>query len=374
MSFSSIVSSVYHGLIQNLYGKPKALIDLFRHNDCFLAEGYYPELGTGSKRNALLYQIKQVLKYGFRDDYYYMYGLDVKSKAEQKEYLHYVPFQIRRDNLNYKNNAHNSTCILRNKLYFDVVAHSLGLTTPKILAYTSRRSLYVFSEGAFKKANVEELLCFDGNRLFCKEIEGECGMGIFVLEIRDNHFFVGGKSIPSQVLEDKLIESDYLLQEIVTQHPAMSALYDGSINTMRLVTVRGLKDEKVHVMPSMLRIGANGSYVDNTSQGGIAVGFDTNTGQLHEWGFFKPQFGRKVNSHPNSGIVFKDFYIPNIEKAREDAIRFHEFLTDVHSIGWDIAMGPNGPVFIEGNDNWEINGPQVGNHGLRKEFEEYFYK
>ena len=48
-------------------------------------------------------------------------------------------------------------------------------------------------------------------------------------------------------------------------------------------------------------------------------------------------------------------------------------LKDIHSIGWDIAIGKDGPVFIEGNDNWEINGPQVGNRGLKKEFEEYFY-
>ena len=48
-------------------------------------------------------------------------------------------------------------------------------------------------------------------------------------------------------------------------------------------------------------------------------------------------------------------------------------LKDVHSIGWDIAIGANGPIFIEGNDNWEINGPQVGNGGLKKEFEEYFF-
>ncbi|WP_428829211.1 hypothetical protein [Bacteroides cellulosilyticus] len=28
---------------------------------------------------------------------------------------------------------------------------------------------------------------------------------------------------------------------------------------------------------------------------------------------------------------------------------------------------------MEGNDNWEINGHQDGNHGLKKEFMEYFF-
>lgn len=37
-------------------------------------------------------------------------------------------------------------------------------------------------------------------------------------------------------------------------------------------------------------------------------------------------------------------------------------------------MGEDGPISIEGNDNWEINGPQSCNRGLNNEFKEYFYK
>ena len=98
------------------------------------------------------------------------------------------------------------------------------------------------------------------------------------------------------------------------------------------------------------------------------------TGRLHEDGFCKPQFGRRLQVHPNTGVRFHNFYIPFIKEAEEQAIRFHSFLKDIHSIGWDIAIGKDGPIFIEGNDNWEINGPQVGNHGLRQEFKEYFYR
>ena len=154
----------------------------------------------------------------------------------------------------------------------------------------------------------------------------------------------------------------------------MSEIYSGSLNTIRLVTVRGLKDGQLHLMPSILRIGANGSYVDNTSQGGIAVGFDLESGRLHQYGFQKPKFGLRTEYHPNSNIRYADFVIPFIKEAEELALHFHSMLKDIQSVGWDIAIGVDGPVFIEGNDNWEINGPQVGNHGLRKEFEEYFYE
>ena len=51
---------------------------------------------------------------------------------------------------------------------------------------------------------------------------------------------------------------------------------------------------------------------------------------------------------------------------------FHSMLKDIHSIGWDIAIGENGPIFIEGNDNWEALGEgnlgmlMVGNVGINR--------
>ena len=163
----------------------------------------------------------------------------------------------------------------------------------------------------------------------------------------------------------------YLAQEIVCQHKLMSALHPASINTMRLITVKNPVDGIVSLLPSILRIGTGDSIVDNTSRGGIAVGIDTETGRLKKYGFYKPEYGLKVDVHPDSNIRFENYEIPYFKEAKEMAIRFHEFL-DIHSVGWDIAICPDGPVFIEGNDNWEINGPQICNGGMKKAFKKFF--
>ena len=113
--------------------------------------------------------------------------------------------------------------------------------------------------------------------------------------------------------------------------------------------------------------------MDNTSQGGIAVGVNIETGNLKEFGFFKPQYGTKTDVHPNSKIKFRDFQVPFFEEVKRQAVYFHSMLPQIHSVGWDIAVGPNGPIFVEGNDNWEINGPQSCNGGMKKEFDAYFY-
>ena len=375
MKPSFIVIQSYRFLVNNFYLKPRGLYELVTDKEFYDSSSYYPEKESHSVLYNFMYQLGQVLKYGTADRYYFMYGLDVKPRDDRKQYLHYDRFMRRRDYLNNLHEPHNSTCILRNKLYFDIIAKSLGLSTPSILAYTQGGQLFVWNENHYVEGNIDYLLKQGPVSFFCKETDGECGNGIFIINIDEKSVLsIDGVQVSVEKVMSRLLRTDYLIQSFVNQHNQMNMLYDGSINTMRLVTVRSLKDGLVHVMPSILRIGSNGGIVDNTSQGGIAIGFDLETGQLHEDGFFKPAFGRRIQVHPNSGIRFRDFYIPFIKEAEEQAIKFHSFLKDIHSIGWDIAIGQDGPIFIEGNDNWEINGPQVGNHGLRKEFEDYFFK
>ena len=86
-------------------------------------------------------------------------------------------------------------------------------------------------------------------------------------------------------------------------------------------------------------------------------------------GFYDVSIPEIVQGERKSEIMNKE----TRETAVAMAKYFHSLL-DLHSIGWDIAIGENGPIFIEGNDNWEINGPQSCNRGLAKEFKEYFYK
>lgn len=373
MGLKNIIMSLYSRIILNLYTKPRNILGLYKHKEYYSAPSYYNEKKARPTWKNFLFQIGQILKYGAANEFYFMYGMDVKTNVERNTYMNYAPFMIRRNYLNHDRNIHNSTCILRNKLYFDIFARSIGISVPQIIAFYSQNKLYSVANG-FKEITFKDLAMMGNRTLFCKEMDGECGAGIFKLKIENKKLYYNGKGISSAELEIMIKESEYIFQELVVQHSRMSELYPDSINTMRMITVRSLKDNKIHLMPSILRIGANGSFVDNTSQGGIAVGFDLESGRLNKYGFHKPQFGRRIEIHPNSGIRLNEFIIPFIKEAEEKAIFFHSMLKDIHSVGWDIAIGEDGPIFIEGNDNWEINGPQVGNRGLKKEFKEYFFK
>jgi hypothetical protein len=255
-------------------------------------------------------------------------------------------------------------------MIFNIFANGIGIDTPANKFYTVDGILYDFTTK--KQITIEQLKENDWN-LFCKLVDGECGNGIFKLKIHRGDIFINGDLVDKETLAKRLKSGRCLLQDIIKQHPKMSGLHPQSANTIRLVSVKSLKDGVIRVFPSILRIGTGESIVDNTSQGGLAVGVDLETGRLKQYGFYKPQFGLKTEFHPDSNIRFTDFVIPYFEEVKKQAIYFHSMLPGMQSVGWDIAIGEKGPVFVEGNENWEINGPQICNGGLMNLYKEYFF-
>lgn len=356
-----------------LWVRPSQVVRLIRHNEFWTSPTYYPECEDVLKSHPQQFwnQMEQIWKYGRLNTLYYCWGFDVKSREVQATYVHYNTFMRRRCELN-KPSAESSTSVLRNKLLFSLVAGGMGLKTPETLFFSNNGELTDFATK--QTATYESICALEDCRMFCKPLDGECGRGIFIMEVKGHQVMIDGESADRSVFEEHFAKGRILVQQLVEQHPALASLHPQSLNTIRLVTVKGLKDGKIHVLPSIIRIGTGESVIDNTSQGGLAVGIDMQTGFLKHYGFYKPQFGTKVEEHPDSNIHFDQFQIPYFKEALEQAKLFHSALSDIHSIGWDIAIGSEGPVFIEGNDNWEITGPQTCNGGLKREFDEYFFE
>lgn len=330
---------------------------------------YYPERMQHSYLRIWFDQLVNTLKYGSPNSFYYLYGLDVKTRTEARAYVHYNEFWYRRDYLNWQPQSHNAKIVLRDKMYFGIVAASLGINTPKNIAII--RNGIVFSLKDSKEISLIDLLKDLNETCFCKQIDGECGNNIYKIRYSKGVLIVNDKETTEEEFICVLSDAEYLLQKLVIQHSEMCRLYPYAVNTMRLVTIRNSETNEIELFPSMLRVGANGSVVDNTSKGGFAIGFNLETGKLIPPGFHKPQYGLKVYQHPDTGVNLESFVIPYVKEAIYQAKRFHSFL-GLHSIGWDIAIGQDGPIIIEGNDNWEINGPQSVNGGLKTLFDKYF--
>lgn len=144
----------------------------------------------------------------------------------------------------------------------------------------------------------------------------------------------GGKGVKLYKNKRELSSSDiiyalhgqnFVIQEHVIQHPWFQKFNATSVNTIRVVTYRSVKDESVHVLQTLLRVGKPGSFVDNQSSGGIAVGIDA-TGKLNHWGTDKlsERFTKIDEVNLEDVIIIPEFDLlletcKNIAKKR-----FHE--------------------------------------------------
>lgn len=167
----------------------------------------------------------------------------------------------------------------------------------------------------------------------------------------------------------RLQDNHYIIQDLVEQHEVINAIYDKSINTLRLITIYNQRNDSVIPLSGILRIGVNGNVVDNWAKGGLLVGVDLKTGKLNEYGLYKHGCGTKTDCHPNSGVKFEDVTLPYIQEAIEQAKKLHCEQKGIKVIGWDIAFTKDGPMFIEGNDNPEISLNQCACGGLKQQIE-----
>lgn len=159
----------------------------------------------------------------------------------------------------------------------------------------------------------------------------------------------------------------FIVQECVKQHPIIAKLHPSSVNTIRMLTLnwRG----KVVVLSSIIRMGANGSDVDNGHSGGIFCGIDKN-GRLKDCAFTYMTGERFEKKHPTTGAVFTDCVIPNYEACKELVINLAPRLSGFSRLtSWDLSINGGGkPLLIEVNLAYGglffhqiANGPVFGN-------------
>ena len=140
-----------------------------------------------------------------------------------------------------------------------------------------------------------------------------------------------------------------LLEDCIIQHPIMNELNPSCVNSIRMVTVQ--VDNQIDIISAVLRIGIE-NHVDNFSAGGIAAPIDIETGTVYKPAV-KKMGSEKYIAHPVTNTPILGFRIPywkEVKKMINDAC---SVVPQVKTIGWDIAISENGPIIIEGNDNWD---------------------
>ncbi len=136
-----------------------------------------------------------------------------------------------------------------------------------------------------------------------------------------------------------------LIEEVLEQHVAVDALYAGSVNTVRLVTMTD-DNRKPHLLFAAMRLGRGGSVIDNFHSGGLIVPIDLKKGCL--MGVAANQDGESFEIHPDSGIKFDGYFLPYWKECLVMTSKATQKVPGIRYVGWDIAITPKGPVLVAG--------------------------
>jgi hypothetical protein len=138
----------------------------------------------------------------------------------------------------------------------------------------------------------------------------------------------------------------FVVEAHLTQHPALAALNDSSVNTVRLWTVA--TPQGWRTLGGYLRVGRRGAQVDNNSSGGIACPVDVATGRVRD-AFLPAQPRVPVPHHPDSGAALIGLALPDWPRALQLAGEAVAAFPHIRLAGLDMAFTPEGPALIELN-------------------------
>ncbi len=190
------------------------------------------------------------------------------------------------------------------------------------------------------KAETDKLaaFCAGKDEIVAKPRDGMCGKGVEILRVADF------ADVPALCDYIQSIGAG-VVEDVIVQHPDMAALYPGSINTLRMVTLNNGK--AVTLVLAICRIG-NGDRVDNFLHGGVMTRIDVDTGKLKY--VCVDQNNNTYETHPITGVPFVGYPIPMWRECVELAKKAAEVVPQVGYVGWDLAVTPDGPVLVEGNE------------------------
>ena len=194
-------------------------------------------------------------------------------------------------------------------------------------------------------------------KFMAKPVNGSCGHGIRKIDVQNYNSL---DDIYEEITRDNM---NFELEEIIQQHSDMNKIYPDSINSIRVVTIVTTKDgnsildipkekrENIEIVPHIvstyLRIG-NGKYVDNFNSGGMVTPVNEESGIVEQVAVDKQK--NVYETHPLTGTKIKGFQVPYWNEVLELCKKASKEIPEMGYTGWDVAITPNGPLFIEGNE------------------------
>ena len=198
-----------------------------------------------------------------------------------------------------------------------------------------------------ERGGICSLIPFD--RILLKpSVDSGSGHGVMLFEKVGSDYIAKKEQV--KLTQDFLLSygDDFILQEAIEQHPALAQFNPTSVNTLRLLTYRSVKDERVRVVAGILRIGRNGEVCDNAHMGGRIININLRTGVLGK--YTCDQYGTRSDTWNGINFQSGQFAVPAWEKAAAFAEYVSGKIRHCRLIQLDVTIDKAGiPKLIEFN-------------------------
>jgi len=164
----------------------------------------------------------------------------------------------------------------------------------------------------------------------------------------------------------------YLFQEVVQQHPAIVEICGPAVCSLRIYA--GVDDRGASLFEIVWKIAAPGNATDNFGPpGNIVAAIDHDTGEVLRASRGLGTDREELEVNPNTGRRVVGFQLPFFEELRRLVLKGAVLFPKLRFQGWDVAIGPDGPVIIEVNNSSGFRLGQVasGNGLCTPEFTEF---
>jgi hypothetical protein len=168
---------------------------------------------------------------------------------------------------------------------------------------------------------------------------------------RDVVTLLDGGAVSPDALAAEVVEKNpvgYVFQRRVSQHPELAAICGDAVAALRLVYYR--EDDAIRLAYATLCLPSPRSatsYVDLDDT--IAADVDPETGALRRLQQGSGLRAVLTDGADRAGRPLLGWRLPHWEATVAACLQGMELFREVQLIGWDVAIGPEGPVLLEGN-------------------------
>lgn len=180
-------------------------------------------------------------------------------------------------------------------------------------------------------------------------IDSHSGSGVMLFEKNPDGSYtrMQGTELLTVDFLKKQYGEDFIIQERLPQSEFMNRFNPTSVNTLRMAVYRSVKDDSYVVTGAAVRMGGNGSLVDNATVGGAFVGINSD-GTLGKWA--SSSHADFYTTHNGIDFSKEEIRIPDYDRIKAFAIDVARRVPHHRLFAMDIMIDRDGnPRLIEFN-------------------------